>query len=356
MSHQQLLIGKQITYTKGYELLYTSSYRYVYYQSWYSGIVQTTNFQFTAGDVTQLFNFNSSNNPIGEDTGLSPPRLFISRISPKLTPPGDAVYMRGDFEDGRLYKRDNGTGAYTVALGGNVNANDVYGQWNDTVAELILPYTVAGGIISYTSIDWGALTYTRNVTKYSAIPGSGVNSLQLFRNGSIVDGRFYVVNNATGQVGWANTTTGAYTQLVDYDNVVGVGIVCADNYLGSNPRVVVQRGTTGQGNYVDVWNTAGSLVGSIHLPDESTTAYATLRNWTFDYVNNYVWCKCDVSSDRVIYVLDLNDYTIHDVYAIADLPSGTNSIIPISGVGSPVGGIYALHAPAVTYTQIYKLG
>jgi len=351
--NQTFLLNRS-TYTKQSTLLYSSATRYVYYQAWYSGIVQTSNFSAATGDTSHLFNFNSSNTP-AIDTGLSPERLFLGRQSPKFTPPGDGIFMRGGVS-GPLYLRNNGAGTYQSANTTNINANDVWGAWSDNAEEFLLPDTSTGGLISYTSIDWAAGSFVRSTTKYNTIPGAGSQALAIVRNGTVVDDRCYVYNLVTGELGWAHTGTGAYTSVVDYANVPNVGVVCADNYLGSNPRIAMQRGVTNEGNKVDVYDTSGALVGSITLPSESTTTYNNLSNFVFDYINNYLWCKSSASTDRVIYVLNLNDYTIRDVFAQAQLPSGTSNIIPIPALGSPAGGIYAVHAPAGTYTEIYKLG
>ena len=354
MTVNQSFLLHRSTYLKGSTLLYTSATRYIYYQAWYEGVVQTTNFSAATGDTSHLFSFSSSNNPT-IDTALSPPRLFLARQSPKLTPPGDGVFMRGDFA-GDLYLRDNGAGTYQSASSFAVNSNDTWGAWSDNAGELLLPDTSAGGLISFTSINWAAGTFSRNATKYNAIPGAGVNALGIVRNGAVVDDRCYVYNLNTGQLGWVHTGTGAYTSVVDYVNAPNIGVLCADNYLGSNPRIAMQRGVTNEGNNVDIYDTTGALVATINLPAESTTVYSNLSNFVFDYVNNYLWCKAGSSADRVIYVFDLNNYTIRDIYAAAELPSGTSNILPVPALGSPAGGIYAIHAPAGTYTQMYKLG
>lgn len=180
-------------------------------------------------------------------------------------------------------------------------------------------------------------------------------STDILANGGIVDGRVYICSdNAinTGRMGWVDALNGTYTELVDYAQDTGTGIVCASTYNGSGAVIAIQCGDTGAGNRIDLWDTAGSRAAQVTLASESATGYDTLGNWVHDRVNNYLWVKR--AGSALLYVIDLSNGTVRDTWEAADLPDSGTGLQLLGPVGSPSGGVYAVGG--ATINKLYRLG
>jgi hypothetical protein len=218
-------------------------------------------------------------------------------------------------------------------------------------------FLINGGANVYriSSLNWGAGTCTLDTATFNT---TGYTSPRLVLSGGMIDSRVYVFDaDATGAIGWVHAGTGVFTSVVSYANSVGNGntsspILCSPDYIGSSAIIATQCGTTNQGNYIDFYNTADTLVGHVQLPLESNTTYGNYQ-LSYDYVNHYLFVK---ASTRAVYVIDMSTYTVVDTYTSAEMPDGMNFFFA-GALGSPAGGIYIISRPSgIVYNTIYKLG
>lgn len=336
-----------IGYVKQYTVLYTRpSGNYIGSNGTFENGVFEGNVSpgFTA---TELYNFTASNSPINSSTGMSPGRLYACRYQSKLTPPGDSIYW-AEFNTA-IYLRNITTGSFqTISL---PSLGFSFAAYEDVTGQL---FSEAGGSLqAFTNLNWGAGTFTNNTSAFTS-----PFALTLVRNACLIDNRCYVVRTlGGGELGWFNATTGVYTQVTTYTNYSGRGIICADNYLGVNAFIAIQRGTTNQGNYIDIWESNGTLRGGIELPLEANNTYTNLSDgMSYDYAFGYLWLQNNASATRRIYVLDPAALSIVDIYSDAELPASSPSVLPLGPVGAAVGGVYAFKGTAGSYNEIIKIG
>ena len=357
MSNQQLLMGSvsgsgtftPITYTKQYTLLDTLSGSGIflgrpYVRTFDNGVMHIT--VSTTGSTPDQRRLYTSLDATTTVTTSSTATEYLNGLYAETTnPPGHGVYTDASLSAINRWNVDN-VNEYVTATNQLSNFNWCNNQQSLFCLRYNGSYT---RVVKISSFNWAAHTCTVDTAFGPAY------SSDILDNGCLIDDRVYICSdNAinTGRMGWIHAATGAYTELVDYAQDTGTGIVCADTYTGSNPKIAIQCGDTGTGNRVDIWSSAGSRTAQITLPAESTTGYDTLTNWVHDRVNNYLWVKR--SGAATVYVIDLDSNTLHDTWSAGDFPSSGTGLQLLGPVGSPSGGIYAVMGSGPN--KLYRLG
>jgi hypothetical protein len=356
--HQMLLGGQWISYRHLYTLLNTTATdapimvaAQYFSHVFYNGVVWNSKQGGGVAVGMDMFAFATQNTPIVTKTGLFPQRYCVGGAYGKSTPPGYGIYK--EISASNTYYRINQDGVWEYFANGGLTdaSNEVV--WEDSQQILFTVLPSSNTIIGIESINWVAHTCTVDTTTYNT---SGYADPIIIANGGLVDGRVYVADIGAGEIGRINAISGVFTSIANYANIIGgstnAPILCSPDYLGSSAIIATQCGTTNQGNYIDFYNTADTLVGHVQLPLESNTTYGNYQ-LSYDYVNHYLFVK---ATTRAVYVIDMSSYTVVDTYTSAEMPDGMNFFFA-GALGSPLGGIYIISRPSgVVYNTIYKLG
>lgn len=357
MSNQQLLMGSlsgsgtftPITYTKTYTLCDTVSGSGVFiantYARTFDNDVLHISVNTTGGGVPDQRRLYSSPTTATYITYASSNEYLNGLYGESTTPPGWGIYTDASSSSVNRWNIDN-VNEYVTAT-----TQLSRFTWDDDAQALFClrfngSYT---RVVKLSSFNWAAHTCTTD-TAFGP-----TYSTDILNNGCLIQGRVYVCSDNsinTGRMGWVDTSTGSYTELVDYAQDTGTGIVCASDYIGTSPFIVMQCGDTGNGNRVDFYNTAGSRTGQVTLAAESTTGYDTLEHWVHDRVNNYIWVKR--AGAATVYVIDATTGLLHDTWTSSDFPSSGTGLQLIGPVGAASGGIFALIGSPLN--KLYKLG
>lgn len=356
MSHHQLLMGSlsgsgtftPITYTKQYTLIDTLSGSGIYvgrqYARTFDNNILHISVSTTGGvpDQRRLYSDVDTNTYI---TRAASSEYLNGLYGETTTPPGWGIYTDASLSTVNRWNIDDAT-EYVTAT----NQLSRFTWDDDAQALFCLRYNGSyTRVVKLSSFNWAAHTCTTNTTFGPAY------STDILDNGCLLQGRVYVCSDNTintGRMGWVDTSTGSYTELVDYAQDTGTGIVCADDYAGTNAQIAIQCGDTGNGNRVDFYNSSGTRTNQVTLAAESTTGYDTLHYWVHDRVNNYLWVKRNGAA--TVYVIDVGSGTLHDTWTSSDFPSSGAGLQLLGPVGAGSGGVYAIMGSSLN--KLYKLG